>query len=165
MGSGSNAAAQVFYDNLGQPHFPDEGTKIEWRPSVYALIVSSDGQRILMIVSAWSKELYDLPGGGIEHGELILKALERESREETGYKVRPSSKLPFCIIQQHFYDNGTFYDSLAFVYEAEVDFDVPQGEILTPDEVERVEWVLLSDLHEGNCQPVFWPVIQQLQAA
>lgn len=54
---------------------------------VYGIILNEG--KILLIKKARGpyKGTYDLPGGGIEHGESFENTLEREFLEETGLKV------------------------------------------------------------------------------
>ena len=56
---------------------------LEFRPSVYGIILR--GPKILL-AKTWDG--YDFPGGGVELGETIDQALEREVWEETGLKVK-----------------------------------------------------------------------------
>lgn len=52
-------------------------------------IISNEG-KILLIKKARGpyKEMYDLPGGGVEYGESFEETLKREFLEETGLKIR-----------------------------------------------------------------------------
>lgn len=57
------------------------------RPGAYALL-PRDGKVLLTFQSTPVPEL-QLPGGGIDPGETPMRALHREVREETGWRVRP----------------------------------------------------------------------------
>lgn len=56
--------------------------ELVFRPSVYGIILRDD--RVLL-VPQWDG--YDFPGGGIEPGETLDEAFEREIKEETGLSV------------------------------------------------------------------------------
>lgn len=62
------------------------------RDSVRAIIISDE--KIAMIRSGRFGE-YKFPGGGIETGESLLEALEREVKEETGLHIVPSTVEEF----------------------------------------------------------------------
>lgn len=61
--------------------------------SIKAIII--DGTRLLTVHmrSPEGKEYYTLPGGKQEPNELMIDALKRETKEETGYTVEPKSLL------------------------------------------------------------------------
>src|SRR4051794_6630652 len=54
------------------------------RPSVYAIIRNE--QTVLLVTNTTSGRFY-LPGGGLEVGESLEEALQREVREEAGVEV------------------------------------------------------------------------------
>jgi 8-oxo-dGTP diphosphatase len=54
-------------------------------PGVVAVAVDGDGRYLL--VRRGDTGTWGLPGGWIDYGEKIAEALEREVREETGYRV------------------------------------------------------------------------------
>lgn len=54
-------------------------TKLRWRPSAYGIVIK-DG----MLLTARQFERYNLPGGGINLGEMPEAAVIREIKEETG---------------------------------------------------------------------------------
>src|SRR5947208_378604 len=58
------------------------------RPSARALIVR-DGRVLCMVCDGWSGRFYELPGGGVEAGESLEEAVQRECLEEAGCYVRP----------------------------------------------------------------------------
>jgi ADP-ribose pyrophosphatase YjhB (NUDIX family) len=56
-----------------------------------------DGERILLVQHRKAGRLYWLlPGGGVEVGETLVAALERELLEETGYAVEVGRLLIVC---------------------------------------------------------------------
>lgn len=64
-----------------------------YRVSVKGLIYD-DGK--LLFVRERS-DTWDLPGGGLEHGEGIAEALRRECREELGAEIEITSAAPIII--------------------------------------------------------------------
>ncbi len=59
---------------------------------VFAFIKNNEG-KILLVQDATRQELWTLPGGGLEHQELIPDALMREVKEETSLTVQPRDLL------------------------------------------------------------------------
>lgn len=57
-------------------------SSLAWRPSAYAIVIK-DGK---LLVSPQFNG-YDLPGGGVDLGELPEQASVRETKEETGLDV------------------------------------------------------------------------------
>lgn len=55
------------------------------RPGIYAII--HDGRDLLLTEQLSPLREYQLPGGGIDRGESPFRALHREVREETGWKI------------------------------------------------------------------------------
>lgn len=66
-----------------------------YRVSVKGLIYDNNGK--LLFVRERS-DTWDLPGGGLEHGEGIAEALRRECREELGAEIEITSAAPPIII-------------------------------------------------------------------
>lgn len=61
------------------------------RPGVYA-ILWRDGE-LLLTLQAEPRPEVQLPGGGIDPGESPLRALHREVREETGWRIGRPRRL------------------------------------------------------------------------
>ena len=67
--------------------------------SVKALIVDDKG-RFLMVKE--NNGVWDLPGGRLENGEMILDALKRECLEEIGVEVEITNPIPVAAVSaQH----------------------------------------------------------------
>ena len=112
---GGNGAAEIA-DYL-EPYLSTSTVKnAYYRVSVKAKI-KQDGK--LILVKEDNKN-WDLPGGGVEHNETIMEALERELKEEIGvdnFKVTAEPKL-FKMI-----DASANRPLLFIVYEVEINSD------------------------------------------
>lgn len=62
----------------------NERTDYLFRVSLKALIRNDRGE--VLVVKEAGRQAWDLPGGGIDHGEPIRSALARELKEEVGYE-------------------------------------------------------------------------------
>ena len=67
------------------------GQRYVRRPGVYAILL--DGDHILATHQAAPVPEFQLPGGGIDKGELPIPALHREVFEETGWKIEVRRQL------------------------------------------------------------------------
>lgn len=74
---------------IGEP--AETGRRYRLRPGAYA-ILPRDGALLVTHQSDPFPE-FQLPGGGIDPGESPLRALHRETAEETGWKIAPLRRL------------------------------------------------------------------------
>ena len=105
-------------------------------PTVGGLILNGSGQILLAKSNKW-KDRFTIPGGHVELGETIEKALKREIKEEVGLEVKP---IRFLLMQQAIYSEE-FYKPKHFIFldylcEA-VTVDVKVDE----DEIQDFAWV------------------------
>ncbi|GEM_PF-571816 len=120
------------------------------RTSAYALIIHA-GQILLLRGRFTGK--YALPGGGIELGERIEAALQREVHEEAGLEVRIERFLSFT-------DNFFYYDPLDLAIHGFLFFYLctPLTYALIPDadvddsDVEKPRWIPIDSLRVANFQ-------------
>jgi len=84
---------------FGEPVIP--GQTYRTRPGAYAII--REGGDVLVTESPDGE--VQLPGGGIDPGEGVLRALHRECREETGWTIRIERRLGaylrFCYLPDY----------------------------------------------------------------
>ena len=59
-----------------------------FRFSVHAVVLDATGESVLLLRQSYGDRRWGLPGGGVEPGETIVDALERECREELGVDVQ-----------------------------------------------------------------------------
>lgn len=65
--------------------------KLSFRPSAYGIIIKENK---ILLLNQWNG--YNFPGGGVNLGETIQEALEREVWEETGFKTK-NHKIIECV--------------------------------------------------------------------
>lgn len=73
------------------PDAPKATVEYEDRGASRAVLFDAEGNIALMHVSM--QNYYKLPGGGIEEGESIPVAMERECMEETGCKAKAEKEI------------------------------------------------------------------------
>jgi len=71
-------------------------------PTVGALIFNPEGHLFLMKSHKW-RDKYQVPGGHIELGEPMEKALHREIKEETNLEIYA---IEFLLFQEFIYDDA-----------------------------------------------------------
>lgn len=136
------------------------------RPAAYAVLIDESagrrrGRRMLLTRLAESrtpgrKGTWTLPGGGIDHGEHPLVALEREVYEETGlpYTVGPL----LDIGSRHFIGrapSGRLEDfhGLRLVYAGSVPVDLPPQVIEVGGSTDEAAWFPVGELGRMNTVP------------
>lgn len=103
--------------------------------SVAALVNNEKGETLL-VKTHWRSETWEMPGGNVELGESLDKAVCREVLEETGLVIRP-------IGITGIYFNAT-KQVLAVVFKAEYVSGTLQTQ---PEEIKEAKFV---ELNESN---------------
>ncbi|MEO5691231.1 MAG: NUDIX hydrolase [Candidatus Saccharimonadales bacterium] len=62
-----------------------------WSSQRVRVMLIDDASNVLLVRSWLSKQLWSLPGGGVERGETPEHASVREIKEETGFSIDKSS--------------------------------------------------------------------------
>jgi 8-oxo-dGTP diphosphatase len=132
----------------GSKHVPKE--KLTFRPSAYGIIINEG--RILLVKNR-STGTYSFPGGGIEIGERIANAIQREVREETGIEISVEKNLGFS--EQFFYYDplDVAFHSFMFFYRCKPKtFDLIADELVDDLESEKPRWIKIEQLTESDMQ-------------
>lgn len=143
-------------------HFPDlngairvmpESERSAWRPSAYTLV--QHNEEILTVRPRWSS-VFDLTGGGLDLGETIQEAAERETEEESGLRVRLLDPMPFHIHQGNVFYQETdgpdpidcYRHVLGFFFHAVLVSDKVNEEILKKHETAEVRWTPIRHIED-----------------
>jgi ADP-ribose pyrophosphatase YjhB (NUDIX family) len=129
------------------------------RVAAYAVIIRDD--RILLSRLAehlTSKELWTLPGGGLEHGEDPRDAVVREVHEETGLDVEiDETAHVYSSHQSNTWRQGRRADahSLRIVYDGWVPVDAPEPRVVEVDgSTVEAAWKPLAQVLDGTVPTV-----------
>jgi 8-oxo-dGTP pyrophosphatase MutT (NUDIX family) len=79
-----NTPSIIFYDRRGNIVAPDAQSIIKPRRGAFALAVAVEDDAIMLSAEHCAPDVPELPGGGIEKGETLDEAIEREWAEEVG---------------------------------------------------------------------------------
>ncbi len=141
--------------------------EVQQRLSAYCLVIKDT--RVLLVKDSFGeKEFWQLPGGGVEIGESLFEAGERETLEESGYEVKIFDKLP-VVIRTDFAKNAisdNYYQSFLFIYRAELLNDkVKELNLDFEGEVTEVKWIELKDLEKlENIREVNKEVLRNIKS-
>lgn len=118
--------------------------KLIFRPSVYGVLIE-DGK--ILLSKQWDG--YDFPGGGVDLGETIDEALEREFWEETGLKVK--RKEVVCCESNFFYAQTSkeYFHSILIYYLCEKvggELSMDNFDEYEKEYADMPEWIDLKDV-------------------
>lgn len=129
--------------------------KLNFRIGVYGIIVN-DGKILLVKTESIGK--YFFPGGGIERGENVIGALNREILEETGIEVEIEN---FFMFKEKFF----YHDLLNKAYQHYYFFYICKPktfDLLKNKNKDRPRWVDLKSLKIKNFQHPMGDVFEKV---
>ena len=124
--------------------------KLEIRPAVYAIIIH---QNKIVLMKTKSTGKYFFPGGAIEKGEMMIDALLREVKEETGLKIKAQDFFYFKETFFYYDPDDRAFQNYSFFYICEpLNFSLVKDEAVDDMESEKPRWVVLGDLQKKDFQ-------------
>ena len=103
--------------------------------SVSALVMNEKNE-VLLLRTHWRSDTWEMPGGNVEVGEPLDKAVSREFLEETGIVVRPLGIT------------GVYYNATKHLSSVVFKAEYVSGEIkIQPEEIKEAKFI---ELHESN---------------
>lgn len=149
----------MYHDSTGKLWEPKITDEIQWRISAYAMIVDKD--RVFVITPHY-KNVFTLPGGGVDTQEDIIEGLKRECQEEAGFDIILEQAGPYYLGESRFYLLGKFYHSVNIVYRCTVRQEgLPTNR--DDGEVASTEWKSISEIKEEDVYFHLWPSFKRLQ--
>jgi ADP-ribose pyrophosphatase YjhB (NUDIX family) len=129
------------------------------RVAAYAVILRDDQVLLSRLASRLtSKELWTLPGGGLEHGEDPRDAVVREVHEETGLDVEIGETAHvYSFHQRNTWRQGRRADAhaLRIVYDGWVAVDAPEPRVVEVDgSTAEAAWKPLAEVLDGTVPTV-----------
>jgi len=114
-----------------------------WKPSVtVAAVVERDGRFLLVEEDTERGRLFNQPAGHLDAGESLIRAVGRETLEETAYTFVPTGLLG--VYQYHSGADNVTYIRFAFTGEVTghdagraLDTGIVRAVWLAPDEIRR----------------------------
>ncbi len=94
------------------------------RGEVILVVPRPHGRVLVHTKSDYPDQVYRLPGGGIERGEKIEVALEREAHEEMGFELRPARFLG--IVENVFHAGGTDLRYPSYIFSTPITAQPPE---------------------------------------
>jgi 8-oxo-dGTP pyrophosphatase MutT (NUDIX family) len=114
-----------------------------WKPDItVAAIIERDGRFLLVEEHTEHGRRFNQPAGHLDPGESLIRAIERETLEETAYTFAPTGLLG--IYQHHSGADDVTYIRFAFTgnvtgHEADraLDDEIIRAVWFTPEEIKR----------------------------
>jgi len=119
-----------------------DGSPITWRVSVYGIVIKA-GQIVLS--KSRKEKTFDVPGGGVEIGEMPDEALRREGLEEIGVPLKMGKLIHHFFDRFYHAKQAKFYQTVQLFYEAELQGDLGQP---SDPEMEPPKWVPIARISE-----------------
>lgn len=130
-------------------HDPNAPSANSIKVAVSALVQDDQGR--VLLIRRTDNGKHSIPGGGLEAGETVTQAVEREVLEETGIEVTVTQLVGVFSDPDHViaYDDGEVRQEFSICFRAEPVGGTPRRS----DESSEVEWVPLDQLAQRDIHP------------
>lgn len=135
----SEALTNKPFINANQEMVEYDGSPLLWRASVYALIIQENQ---IFIIKNKLEKFHDIVGGGVEFGETLTEALQREALEEAGALIEVGELLQ-AETSLFYHRSGQYYQTLQLFYKAQLTTELKEN---TDDNIEWKGFVPLSSI-------------------
>lgn len=129
----------------------EKGMKTIHREAVRAVIIQ--GGKILLIHS--NKGDYKFPGGGVEKNKTHIEALQREMKEETGYKYCHVKEKIGLVVERKLdeFEDNSYFQMNSHYYLCELHINEKEAQKLDDYELEQQfspEWITIESAIKQN---------------
>lgn len=133
---------------------------VRLRISVLGLFVKSDFVLMIHKINGPEPDRWDLPGGGLQPGEPIEQALQREIQEETGI-VNFQIEGVLTVVEKFFPNwQGKYLHSLNIIYKCSVQGDPVLRASDREVGAKGIQWLHIANLSAANCSTRSWKALQ-----
>ncbi|MGW5380694.1 NUDIX hydrolase [Nocardia sp. NPDC003999] len=117
--------------------------------AVSALVQDDEGR--ILLIRRTDNGKYSIPGGGLEAGETVARAVVREVYEETGIDVKVTELIGIFSDPDHViaYNDGEVRQEFSICFRAQPISGTPRPS----EESTEVEWVAPEKLYERDIHP------------
>ncbi|MEV0718092.1 NUDIX domain-containing protein [Asanoa sp. NPDC050611] len=135
---------------------------MERRRRIGAYGLCRDGGRVLLARSSDASDfpgVWQIPGGGLEHGESPADALVREYREETGLEIEIGRPIAAMASVRELWDIDFAWHFDLIVYEVSVRRGILRHEVAGTSD--QVAWVAVRELADLRLMPFTAEILGQ----
>lgn len=133
-----------------RPSVPFDASDPErvWAPRVtVATVVERDGRFLFVEETIRGERVLNQPAGHLDPDESLIDAAVRETREESGWIVRPTG----LIAVYHWRGPETGSELLRFTFAAEAVSEIADAAL--DDGIERIWWLSQAELESHRLPP------------
>ena len=131
------------------------------RVSVMGLFIQSDAVLMIHKMTGPEVDCWDLPGGGVQPGEPLMQALEREIKEETGLTHFKVQNL--LTVSEDFFPHwrGQLLHSISIIYQCTFEGDRIFRTVSDPEVgIKGVQLIPIATLTANVCSTRSWKALQ-----